>query len=158
MAARTLIIFGLGGGTGISTAALFARQGFQRIVLVDENTDGLRKSRRIIEDLPGTLLVELSTWVVDLTRSDNFHASLNDIELWTHGVVDCILYNYTRTDFSISTVLSGADVQLDFHVGPPVSFFLSTMLTLADHQHTTGGCFQLGSSTSTETAYLVDYL
>lgn len=113
----TLLVIGSGPGIGVSTTSLFAKNRFDRIAILSRSSSRLETDKKaILSSLPPSRTVEVATWSVDITKSTAFKNVLGEVEKWTNGNLECVLYNAARVDFSTLTEFEESGILYDFMV------------------------------------------
>ena len=110
-----LVVVGSGPGIGSHVAALFAQNGFERIVLMSRNAMRLSADATIVRSSVPEAIVDTVT--VDLAQTKSVESALKDVDRHLNGTpLECVFFNAARSGTSKVLGWPGEAFQRDLHV------------------------------------------
>ena len=111
-----LLLVGAGPRVGIHVAAKFAKEGFERIVLMARNGARLRDDVFVLSSIVSNAKVDIV--LVDLAEEQSLSDGLNEVEEVLGGIpIEVIQFNAARTTENEVLAWPTADLRLDLEVG-----------------------------------------
>lgn len=120
-----LVIFGSGPGIGVHVASRFARDGFEKVVLLSRNAARLKNDAFIVYS--NAPQVEVSTVAADLNSPTDVQHALRTIgDILGDTPIECIHYNAAKASRTVLLEESAADLRANLEVsaGLEVGFSL----------------------------------
>lgn len=112
---KAIAIFGAGPGIGQAVATEFATQGFNHIILLGRNVQGLDDAKaNILHDLR-TKIVRISTVTVDLTQAESVTNACQELDQLSPNI-EVVLYNAARVAPSSLFDTAVNEIEQDFKV------------------------------------------
>jgi len=110
-----LLVVGSGPGIGSHSAAHFAREGFDRIILMSRNAARLRVDAVLVQSAAPEAWIDIVP--VDLSINSSVRKALIDVDKILDGMpLECVIFNAANSSKSDMLSFSAEDLQRDLHV------------------------------------------
>ncbi|GAB7355150.1 hypothetical protein MBLNU459_g5720t1 [Dothideomycetes sp. NU459] len=111
-----LVVVGSGPGIGSATAAVFAANGFSKIVLIARNADRLKQDCRVVEDAARNAGKDahVDCHAVDITDTAAYKLVLDKVARF--GALECVFFNAARVEQSELLKHPVEDIEYDFKI------------------------------------------
>ncbi|KAK4185420.1 hypothetical protein QBC35DRAFT_389571 [Podospora australis] len=124
MSEKTILVLGAGSGIGRSVATLFASKRFSNVVLIARRAEQLEVEKKALEEAIGAGKVNVKTYALDLTKSEDLLKALDDADA-TFGKPEVVFYNAARVLPSAFFEHSVEDIEYDLKINVSALYVVS---------------------------------
>ncbi|KAK4120432.1 NAD(P)-binding protein [Parathielavia appendiculata] len=112
---RTILVLGAGPGIGRCVASLFASKRYKNVVLIARRAANLLVEKKAVETIVGHGRVNVRTYAVDTTRTEELFKALDDADA-AFGKPEVVFYNAARVRPSTFFAHPVEDIEYDLKI------------------------------------------